>query len=703
MVVGRGNGDALPDLAVVVPAASSTGPTVRWLLGTPSQPPVMQPAFTFATNFFPASMAAFDRDGDGDDDLAVAGNNPSVMLLATQAGASTANGAVPLLINLHAELCGVDLDGDQDDDLLAFSPQDYTHMLVAGFVNQGGLLTATTQTLTTTSMGSFHAGDVDGDGDQDLVARTDEGLSMFENLGGTFVPRSDCVLGVPRRTGEPGLLDVDGDGHLDFVDTLSVWFGDGTFASPVTAIELSAHDPLDWEGDGDLDLRVFGGLLRNDGRGQLPLDALAFPPAPGPNLEYRQEVVVADFDGDGRRELLAAVYFRDPAWILNVTFQGMHRLEDTGTGQFVDLGAVTNASLPMQRPAFAVDTNGDSILDVVDRNGVWVHGGNHQFTLQPQPFGLYEPMAAGDVDGDGDIDFLGGMHGTTLGIAILLQTAPNTFTPQVVSASTNHAVPLHRGVLVDLDGDGDLDIAVDRSWASGAFEVWTNQAGVFSLAWSASRNGPPTRSQAMAGDVDGDGRTDVAFAIGDTLVVFRRNGPGLTYDAPAEFHVQYATTFADVDDDGDPDVLGTEMVRNRRLVMPFAGQRRQYGTSATGTGGMRPVLGCSGQLRVGSTPVLRLRDAVGGTFTLLGMGFQTANYASPVLPGLVGYTFPLVLTLGFGVGGAPGAAGAGTLDVPVAIPPGFHGVQLWFQHFVFDSGAANGIAHTNGLEFTIGG
>jgi hypothetical protein len=73
------------------------------------------------------------------------------------------------------------------------------------------------------------------------------------------------------------------------------------------------------------------------------------------------------------------------------------------------------------------------------------------------------------------------------------------------------------------------------------------------------------------------------------------------------------------------------------------------------------------------------------------------------VPGLVGYGYPWAVTLGFLLGGAPGVAGQGALNLPLAIPVGFAGARLYFQGFVLDVGSPNGIPHTNGFEFAIGG
>src|SRR5262245_41912963 len=71
MVTGDANGDNLADVAVFTYFGAGTGPELRWVVGVPAQTPAVLPAFTVPTSSPPYSMTRFDRDGDGDDDLAV--------------------------------------------------------------------------------------------------------------------------------------------------------------------------------------------------------------------------------------------------------------------------------------------------------------------------------------------------------------------------------------------------------------------------------------------------------------------------------------------------------------------------------------------------------------------------------------------------------------------------------------------------------
>jgi hypothetical protein len=120
---------------------------------------------------------------------------------------------------------------------------------------------------------SIAVGDVDGDGDPDVVFGTDGQSRLYRNAGGgTFV---DATAGrmppLEAMTQALALGDVDGDGDLDLVvandsnqpDSLYLNDGSGTFTHAVGMPQYAENTHAvalgDVDGDADLDV-VFGGL-----------------------------------------------------------------------------------------------------------------------------------------------------------------------------------------------------------------------------------------------------------------------------------------------------------------------------------------------------------------------------------------------------------------------------------------------------------
>jgi len=122
-------------------------------------------------------------------------------------------------------------------------------------------------------------GDLDGDGDLDLLVGESSGeISFFRNDGGPSEPRFTMVtdawqdVDVGRRS-VPLLQDLDGDGDLDLLvgsedAGVRVYMNEGSreeprlvdtgSALPVETLGFAAPALGDWDGDGDLDLMLGG-------------------------------------------------------------------------------------------------------------------------------------------------------------------------------------------------------------------------------------------------------------------------------------------------------------------------------------------------------------------------------------------------------------------------------------------------------------
>lgn len=281
-------------------------------------------------------------------------------------------------------------------------------------------------------------GDVDGDGDPDLlVAEAGSGgianpCRVLFNIGsGTFTAGVPLPISTRLRTLTLGDLDADGDLDVvtgpDQTGNTEVLRNDGTGVfSAIGSLPLSdatAQYLVDLDDDGDLDLlhRAAAGsssrMARNNGNGTF---------APPTTLPFGVALPPCDLNADGNLDLVAQLL--SPA--------GMQVHLGTNTGTFTAQPAVTFVGGGNQaglRLALA-DADGDQVTDVV---AAFVQGsakfilarndGTGTFTAGPaQPMPLPTPfvtrLVAADVDGDGDLDLLAPT--SAQGALLLLRNAP---------------------------------------------------------------------------------------------------------------------------------------------------------------------------------------------------------------------------------------------------------------------------------------
>lgn len=126
-----------------------------------------------------------------------------------------------------------------------------------------------------------------------------------------------------------------------------------------------------------------------------------------------------------------------------------------------------------------------------------------------------------------------------------------------------------------------------------------------------------------------------------------------------------------------------------------------YGAGKKGAGDFVPRLYGAGCPDVGGAFSLMIDDAVGAAPGVVFAGFAKSNL--PLL-GAALLTFPIALQVDLVLLGAPGAAGAGSLTLPVVLDanPSLAGISVFLQGLFADAAASHGVAFTQGLELTIG-
>lgn len=205
-----------------------------------------------------------------------------------------------------------------------------------------------------------------------------------------------------------------------------------------------------------------------------------------------------------------------------------------------------------------------------------------------------------DVNGDGFLDLVTG-NGNDMARqpmrVYLSQGGHLEETASWASADSGYNCHIDAG---DFDGDGDLDIAVANLGDPGTPQrdkIYTNVGGALSAAPAWISDDVDNSFDLAWGDVDGDGDLDLAVACGETYTgvpqktkIYRNDGGTISATATwttAQLAYTLDVAWGDVDNDGDLDLaLANEQGPNRVYrnnggvldTLPFWQSADQYNT-----------------------------------------------------------------------------------------------------------------------------
>ena len=313
---------------------------------------------------------------------------------------------------------------------------------------------------------AFHmeAGDVDGDGDLDLVAATSSALVVLLNDGNANFTTGPSTT-TASQPGDVALGDVDGD--LDAVVaynssyTVATYLngGSGIFTSYAsTTVTTQVRTVLlgDVDADGDLDLLSSGDddaatVRLNDGTGAFGGGSAI--PVPANSVAYT--VGAADVNNDGFLDILTA----------NFNGSSVSVRLNNGSGVF-NLGGYEVGVGALPYGLVLADVNNDGYVDLLTagissglvsvrlNNGAGGGFGGSQ-EVNAGATNLHG-LALGDVAADGDLDLVVSVGNAGSTVAVRLNDGAGSFGGGTDVAVSNGP---QRPVLADLDGDGDLDLA----------------------------------------------------------------------------------------------------------------------------------------------------------------------------------------------------------------------------------------------------
>ncbi len=521
----------------------------------------------------PWGVGIGDIDGDGKLDLATANYNSNTISLFRNTGSSgTISFSTKVDFTTPTQPHGLalgDMDGDGKVDIAVANAGSASASLFRNAATSGSITTSSLGGRVDLSAGNtpynVSIADIDGDGKPDMVV-TNYGsntVSVYRNIPMSPPP---TITAVNPNVGNPGTtVTITGTNFNTTAANNVVYFGaTKATVSSASSTTLTVVSPI-----GATNERLSVTNVPNSAVGwqQYPFvpkfNNSAFPAG---SLNYAPKVdftstgnsngfAFGDVDGDGKTDMIVANTLGSGVSVFrNISTSGV--IASNSFAAKVDFTTATGA-----RGVSIVDMDGDGKLDIVvgnfNSNNVSIllntatsgsitsgsFAAAVSYTVGTSPVNI----VTGDFDGDGKADVAVVNNGsTTMSILRNLSSIGSISLAAKVDFTTGSAPT---GIAAgDVDGDGKLDIAITNS-SSATVSVFRNTSSIGSINSSSfaakvdfTTGTSPTG--VSIGDIDGDGKPDmmVGNSSSNTLSLFRNiSTSGTVTTGSFEAKVDYAT------------------------------------------------------------------------------------------------------------------------------------------------------------------
>ncbi len=623
LVVGDFNGDSRADLAAACPGLGYLA------LFKGNGDGTFQAAQNFNGGGAPAFLVAGDLNGDGKLDVVLANNGyqGELSVLLGNGDGTFQVAATSFISSPYASSMMLgDFNGDGKVDLAL--PEEYSPGLLILLGNGDGSFQVNAAIATSTYTYGLVTGEFNGDGRADLAIASGANVSVLlggaipdltiamthgngfaQGQQGAFYKLTISNAGDIATTGSVGVfaalpagftaISIAGSGWTCVLSTLTCIRSDALAAGTAyPPILVTVNIASNLTGNVTANATVSGGSDGNTGNNLASdttfvrfLTTTSLTSSPNPSLLGQSVTLTATISsGTGK------VTFYDGLTVLGVAnlvgsqavlstsllTSGSHSLTarfdgDTTFGpglssthiQTVNVlstnGMKPAGSYPFGPYVATGDFNHDGKADLVSSAGT-VLMGNGDGTFQANagyvvPTGASGPVIAGDFNGDGNLDFaLVSSNYQNSSVFVFLGNGDGSFQTSIVASANSY---VSEAIATDIDQDGRLDLIGIVNGGLGV--LLGNGDGTFQAPLSMVTSGVQSGFWAVA-DFNRDGKQDVVLtngAYGPSMSIFLGNGDG-TFQPPQSYPgintYAMGLSTGDFNGDGKADILFTYWV-----------------------------------------------------------------------------------------------------------------------------------------------
>lgn len=541
-----------------------------------------------------------DVDGDSDLDIIVSGANGwsfddvSTDLYLNDGSGNFTESTQIFMGFKNGDIQSIDIEKDGDLDLIITGRNEENKDSTVLYKNDGsGVFTLdSTAEFSPMSNSTIVKGDLNGDGEEDIILAHGQTIEVYQNANGVFTLLSANTLpGSPAHFPTIKLIDVDNDKDEDILVLGSYWsngrsymyINNGNFSFseyqpgpfPTRSFSSTGMDVADVDQDGNMDV-IYTAYENNGPHMELLMgnsDSIFTPNSTFDNSIKlsgpRNICKFVDLDGDGLKDIL--VTGRDDYSYGNKTFV----FKNQGTGSFtkvkkaIEIGYRSGASTITD-----IDGDGDNDLLIAGqlssyqaeyKSHLYLNDGSGQLTQDSSPFGNISGgvLLHADIDGDNDMDvILSGRDSANSNMQttkVYKNNGSGNYT-EIVNSEIDTLL-FYKGEAFDYDNDGDVDIVCSYLQFAADEDVGffkNNGSGVFTRDYTNTING---RAAMAHSDYDNDGDLDICIAStsrNGICGIYTNNGSGtftITTDSFHKYEKYTDVANIDVDNDGDMDLV----------------------------------------------------------------------------------------------------------------------------------------------------